>query len=63
MAMSTIEQIHIPRPMADMMRRRTQAIIVAAVHFPNALEQIAISCYAQGLADAQDLLERKAQQS
>lgn len=52
---SRIEVIEVPREMADLAKRRTRGLLMASVAGPNALENMMMSCYIQGLSDGQDV--------
>ena len=49
--MNDIETIAVPDRFVALADKRTRAIVLASVHFPDALRTIARSCYLQGLED------------
>jgi len=46
-----IKTIHVPAQFVDMAQRRTHHLVCASIHFPDALNSMAVSCYLQGLED------------
>lgn len=58
--MSDIETIRVPLKVVDLARRRTRDLVLASIHFPNALECMVLSAYLQGLEDGADTVTRRA---
>lgn len=54
-----VEIISVTPQMADLARRRTKPLMLAAIHWPNALEQMLLSAYVQGLEDGADAVLRR----
>ena len=50
-----IETVNVPAGLTDLAKRRTRAIVLASIHYPNFLENVVLSCYTQGLQDGYDV--------
>lgn len=53
------EVIDVPREFIALADRRTQAIMLASIHFADALRTIARSCYLQGLEDGYETMSKR----
>ena len=54
-----VETIQVPPQFVSLADRRTRALILAAIHYPDALRVIAWSCYLQGVEDGADVRDRQ----
>jgi hypothetical protein len=56
---STTETIQIPESTAIMIRHRCADLVRRSMYDLNILDSIVLSCYAQGLADAFQVIEQR----
>lgn len=52
-----VETIQVPHRFVEMAERRTRGIFSAAIHHPDALKVLMLSCYLQGLEDGYNAAE------